>query len=55
MVVNSVVALLFMIEVTGSFNAADIFVYTFPDLCLDTRLSQRSTVNSLDAMAWFVL
>jgi len=26
-----------------------------PDLCLDTILSQRSTDNSLDFLAWFVL
>lgn len=35
-------------------NAAEMFLYTSPDLCLDTILSQRSTHNSLDVMAWFV-
>ncbi len=31
------------------------FSVPFPDLCLDTILSRRSTDNSLDFMAWFVL
>ncbi len=38
-----------------TFNAADIFLYSSPDVCLDTILSRRSTDNSLDFMAWFVL
>ena len=47
-----------MMETTvlvGTFNAADIFLYPSPELCLDTILSLRSTVNSLDLMTWFVL
>jgi hypothetical protein len=46
-----------MMETTvflGTFNAADIFWYPSPDLCLDTILSRRSTDNSFDLMAWFV-
>ena len=39
----------------GTFNAADIFRYPSPDLCLDTILSQSSTVNSFDLIAWFLL
>ncbi len=31
------------------------FLYPSPDLCLDTILSRRSTDNSLDFMAWFML
>ncbi len=31
----------------GTFNAADIFLYPSPDLCLDTILSRRSTDNCL--------
>ena len=38
-----------------TFNAADIFLYPSPDLCLDTILSQSSTENSFDLMAWFLL
>ena len=38
----------------GTFNVADMFLYLSPDLCLDTILSQRSTDNSSDFMAWFV-
>ena len=44
-----------MIEATvflGTFNAADIFWYPSPDLCLDTILSQSSRDNSFDLMAW---
>ena len=40
-----------MMEATiflGNFNAADIFWYTSPDLCLNTILSQSSTGNSFD-------
>ena len=37
----------------GTFNAADVFLYPSPDLCLDTILSRRSTDSS--CMAWFVL
>ncbi|KAK3574497.1 hypothetical protein QTP86_008387 [Hemibagrus guttatus] len=36
----------------GTFDAAEIFLYPSPDLCLDTILSLRSTHNSLDFMAW---
>jgi hypothetical protein len=38
-----------------TFNAAEIFWYPSPDLCLDTILSQRSTDNSFNLMAWFLL
>ena len=47
-----------MMEATvliGTFNAAESFLYPSPDLYLDTILSWRSTDNSLDFMAWFVL
>ena len=47
-----------MMEATGlirTFDAAQIIWYPSPDLCLDTILSRRSTDNSLDFMAWFVL
>ena len=37
----------------GTFNAADIFWYTSPDLCLDTIPSRSSTDYSFDLMAWF--
>ncbi|KAK3513152.1 hypothetical protein QTP70_007486 [Hemibagrus guttatus] len=36
---------------TGTFNAAESFLYPSPDLCLHTILSRRSTHNSLDFMA----
>ena len=39
----------------GTFNAAGIFLYPSPDLFLDTILSQTSTDNSLDLMAWVLL
>ena len=39
----------------GTFNAAEMFWYLYPDLCLDTILSQHSTDNSFDLMAWFLL
>jgi len=45
-----------MMEATvliGTFNAAEIFLYPSPDLCLDTILSRRSTDDSLDFIAWF--
>ena len=32
----------------GTFNATAIFWYPFPDLCLDTIMSQRSTDNSFN-------
>ncbi len=38
-----------------TFNAAEIFLYPSPDLCLDTILSWWSTENCLVFMAWFVL
>ena len=47
-----------MIEVTvslGTFNGAEMFLYPSPDLCFDTILSQSSTDNSFDLMAWFLL
>jgi hypothetical protein len=47
-----------MIEATvflGTFNAADIFSYPSPDLCLDTILSRSSTDNSFELMGWFLL
>ena len=37
------------------FNAAELFWYPSPDLCLDTTLSRSSTDNSFDLMAWFLL
>ena len=46
-----------MMEATvflGTFNAAEVFWYTSPDLCLDTILSRSSTDNSFDFMAWFL-
>ena len=39
----------------GTLNAADIFWYPSPDLCLDTILSRSSTDNYFDIMAWFLL
>ena len=39
----------------GTFNAADIFWYPFPDLCLDTILARSSMDNSFNLMAWFLL
>jgi hypothetical protein len=47
-----------MMEATvflGTFNAAEMFWYPSPDLCLDTILSRSSTDNSFDLMAWFLL
>ena len=32
-----------------------IYIYPSPDLCLDTIMSRRSTDNSFDFMAWFLL
>ena len=46
-----------MMEATvflGTFNAAEMFLYPSPDLCLDTILSQSSTDNSFNLMAWFL-
>ena len=40
--------------VLGDLNAADIFWYLSPDLCLDTILSRSSADNSFDLMAWFL-
>ena len=37
--------------VLGTFNAADIFRYPSPDLCLDTILSWSSTDNSFNLMS----
>jgi hypothetical protein len=39
----------------GTANAAEMFWYPSPDLCLDTILSQGSMDNSFDLMAWFLL
>ena len=47
-----------MVEATvflGTFNAADIFWYPSPDLCLDTILSRSSMDKSFNFMAWFLL
>ena len=47
-----------MVEATvllGTFNAAEMFWYPSLDLCLDTILSQRSSDNSFDLIAWFLL
>lgn len=47
-----------MMEATvflGTFNAAEMFWYPSPDLCLDTILSRSSTDNSFNLMAWFLL
>ena len=38
-----------------TFNAAEMFWYPSPDLCLDTILSLSSTGNYFDLMAWFLL
>ena len=49
---------LWMMEATvliGTFNAAEMFMYLYPDLCLNTTLSQSSTDKSLDFMPWFVV
>ena len=43
------------IVLLGTFNAADIFLYPSPDLCLDTILSLSSAGCSFDVMAWFLL
>ena len=43
-----------MMEATvflGTFNAAEMFWYSSPDLCIDTILS----LSSFDLMAWFLL
>jgi hypothetical protein len=32
-----------------------MFLYPFPDLCLNTIMSWSSTDNSFDLMAWFLL
>ena len=47
-----------MMEATvflGIFNAAELFWYSSPYLCLKTILSLSSTDNSFDLMAWFLL
>ena len=47
-----------MMETTvflGTFNAAEMFWYPSPDLCLDTILSQSSRDNSFDLIAWILL
>lgn len=41
--------------VFGTCEAADIFPYPSPDLCLDTILFLRSADNSFDPMAWSLL
>jgi hypothetical protein len=37
----------------GTFNAAKMFCYPSPDLCLDTIMSRCSTDKSFDLMACF--
>ena len=47
-----------MMEATmflGTFNAAELFWYPSPDLCLDTILPRSSMDNAFDLMAWFLL
>ena len=47
-----------MMEATvflGTFNAAELFWYPYPDLCLDTILSWSSMDNSLDLDLVFAL
>ena len=47
-----------MMEATvllGTFNAADMFWYPSPDLCLDKILSRSSTDNFFDLRVWFLL
>ena len=39
----------------GTFNAAEMFWYPSPDLCLDIILSRSSTDNSFNLMAWFLI
>uniref|UniRef100_A0A8C7FVT1 Uncharacterized protein n=1 Tax=Oncorhynchus kisutch TaxID=8019 RepID=A0A8C7FVT1_ONCKI len=41
--------------VLGPLNAAEMFWYPSPDLCLDTILSRSSTHNSFACMAWLLL
>ena len=46
-----------MTEVTvvlGTFNAAEMFWYPSPDLCIDTILS-LSSLDSFDLTVWFLL
>ena len=38
-----------------TFNAAEMFWYPFPDLCLETILSRSSKDNYFGLMAWFML
>ena len=38
----------------GTFNAAEMFWYPSPDLCINTLLSWSSKDNSFDLMAWFL-
>ena len=45
-----------MMEATvllGTFNAAEMFLYPSPDLCLYTILFQSTMGNSFNLMAWF--
>ena len=47
-----------MMEATvflGTVNAAEMFWYPSPDLCLDTILSLSSMDNSFYLMSWFLL
>ena len=39
----------------GTFNAAEMFWYPSPDMCLDTVLSQSCKDNSFYLMAWLLL
>lgn len=41
---------------TGAFNAAEFFLYTYPGLCVTTILSQQSTDKSLaQSVLWHTL
>lgn len=49
---------LHMIEatvLTGTFKAAELFLYPYKDLCLDKPLSRWSTDNLLNFIVWLVL
>ena len=41
--------------VLGNFNAAEMFCYPSPDLCLETFLTRSSTDNYFDLIGWFLL
>ena len=52
---SSILRMMEAIVFLGTFNAAELFLYPSPDLCLNTILSRSSTDNSFDLMAWFLL